>query len=359
VKVFYDARHSTLPGIGRFAIDLWSAMRELEPNAIAIIQGRHQAGWLGPQEEIVPPPTVSVRSGPFSPSDAVTLPRLLQRGRAEIFHSPHFNIPLVRRIPTVITVHDLFPLKHRKQARSALASAYYRTVMPRAIQRADRVVAVSRFAFDDIALSFPMVRPRLRMVPHGIDHDRWRPQPPEVVEHVREKLRLPETYFLYVGTAKWHKNLGTLLAALRPDLPPLVLAGPTGAELAAAADVPSCRGTVIPLGRVTDELPALYAGALAVVLPSLYESVGFTALEAMAVGIPLVSSEGAALPDTVGDAGLLVEPLDTKGWTVALERICGDAGLRRELVEAGFARVARRSWKAAAESYHEVYDELV
>jgi glycosyltransferase involved in cell wall biosynthesis len=231
--------------------------------------------------------------------------------------------------------------------------------MPRAIQSADRVVAVSQFTFDDIAETFPKVRPRLRMVPHGIDHERWRPQTQAVVESVRASLRLPETYLLYVGTAKWHKNLSTLLAALRPDFPPLVLAGPTESELAEAADVASCRGTVMPLGRVTDDLPALYAGALAVVLPSRYESVGFTVLEAMAVGTPVVSSNGGGLPDTVGDAGLLVEPFDSEAWGRALERICADAGLRRDLVRAGLARVAGRSWAAAAQRYREVYDELV
>ena len=123
--------------------------------------------------------------------------------------------------------------------------------------------------------------------------------------------------------------------------------------------MPSCQGKVIPLGRVPDDLPALYAGALAVVLPSRYESVGFTVLEAMAVGTPVVSSNGGGLPDTVGDAGLLVEPLDPEGWRLALERICADADLRRDLAQAGFARVASRSWTAAAKSYHAVYDELV
>src|SRR4051794_36723260 len=108
VRVVYDARHGALAGIGRFAIDLWRAMREVESEAIAITQAKHRAGWLGPQEQVLPPPTVSVRSGPFSPSDLVILPWLLHRERAQVFHSPHFNIPLVRRIPTVITVHDLY-----------------------------------------------------------------------------------------------------------------------------------------------------------------------------------------------------------------------------------------------------------
>src|SRR5207248_4977419 len=104
VRLVYDGRHGALAGIGRFAIDLWRAMHEVEPDAIAIIQAKHRAGWLGPQEQVLPPPTVSVRSGPFSPSELVILPWLLHRERAQVFHSPHFNIPLVRRIPTVITV---------------------------------------------------------------------------------------------------------------------------------------------------------------------------------------------------------------------------------------------------------------
>ncbi len=135
-----------------------------------------------------------------------------------------------------------------------------------------------------------------------------------------------------------------------------MLAGPTPDEVASLRATP--RGRVLALGRVPDRaLPALYTGALALLLPSLYEALGFTALEAMACGTAVIASDGGHLPDTVGDAGLLVSPLDVAAWRDALDRIAGDTDLRRRLASAGPARVAGRSWAECARGYLDVYRE--
>ena len=119
------------------------------------------------------------------------------------------------------------------------------------------------------------------------------------------------------------------------------------------------RRRVRVLGRVADrDLPALYAGAVALVLPSLYESVGFTALEAMACGTAVVSSDGGGLPTTVGDAGVLVPATDVDAWTSALVRIAGDDQLRAVNVAKGRERATARSWKRAALAYLDIYSEL-
>jgi alpha-1,3-rhamnosyl/mannosyltransferase len=176
---------------------------------------------------------------------------------------------------------------------------------------------------------------------------------------MRRRFGLPSDYLLYVGTAKPHKNLATLLAAHTPQHPPLVLAGPTFAELAAGGLEPSDRQGLHVLGRVSDgDLPLLYGGARAVLVPSLHEGFGFTPLEGMACGAPVVSSDGGALPETVGDAAMVVPARDVEAWRHALGAVTTDDDLRRRLVNAGRHHVSGRTWERCAQRYAEVYAEI-
>jgi alpha-1,3-rhamnosyl/mannosyltransferase len=173
------------------------------------------------------------------------------------------------------------------------------------------------------------------------------------VAAVLREFGLPTEYLLYVGTAKPHKNLATLACAQRALDVPLVCAGPTPAELAAAGVDPS---VVRALGRVPDRaLPPLYSGARLLAQPSLVEGCGLTPLEAMACGTPVVVSDGGALPDTVGDSGVVVPARDVEAWTDALRRVNEDETLRDELRKRGLAHVATRDWRTCARRYVAVY----
>lgn len=359
VRVVLDGRHAVFPGIGRFVVDLWAALRRLEPDAVAFTPRPGTVGWVGRLDDVLAGPTRRMRTGPFMPTEQIELPMALRAEDADVYHSPHFGMPFATRVPVVITVHDLFPYHDARHARSRFTRAYYRAVLPQAVRRADRVVAVSQYTFDDLSRTFGIGPDRLRLVRHGLDHERWRRPPDADIIAVQARYRLPDDYVLHVGAAKWHKNLDTVLRALDAGTPALVCAGPTPEEVAAHADLGTCRGTVRILGRVADDdLPALYAGASALVVPSLYEAVSFPALEAMAVGTPVIASAATALPETLGDTGILLDPYDVEAWRHSMTQIVADAGGRQRLVEAGFRRVAARDWTAAAEEYRQIYAEL-
>ncbi|MEA2645335.1 MAG: hypothetical protein QOE92_418, partial [Chloroflexota bacterium] len=299
-------------GIGRFSEGLWQGLVSRGADVVGLVPARED-GWRG--DATAPPgPTVVVRSRPFGVAEQVEVPRVVTRIGAGVYHSAHLTVPHLRRGPVVLTVHDLFPVKWPRHARSRAAAMYYRAAFPLALGRADAVVAVSPYTARMIQEVLPVPPAKLHMVEHGIDHDRWRPAPEAEIEAALAALGLQRPYVLYSGTAKWHKNLPVLLDAYRGDLPALVMAGPTSEEVAAAA--PGIENPLVrPLGRVaSDLLPAVYSGATALVLPSLHESVGFTALEAMACGVPVVASTGGCLPETVGDAGVLVPADDVAGW---------------------------------------------
>jgi len=355
--VSLDARLIGFAGVGRMIAGLWQGLVEEGAEVTGLWPAGAPRDWMGAHRAPPAGRHVAVQARPFLPAEQLRLPALLRRLGVAVHHAPYFAVPYAARVPVVLTVHDLFPYLNAANARSRATAAVYRTVVPLAIRRASRVVAVSPFTARQLTETFGLSGDRLRVIEHGVDHARWRPPAPALVAAVRARHRLPGDYLLYVGTLKRHKNLATVLAAHTGAHPPLVLAGAGSAELSAAG-LDGAPG-VLALGRVPDgELAALYAGARALVLPSLYEAVGFTALEAMACGTPVVCSDGGGLPDTVGDAGMVVPALHIEAWREALTRISGDEALRARMAAAGRALVAQRSWRAAAARYLEVYREL-
>jgi glycosyltransferase involved in cell wall biosynthesis len=174
---------------------------------------------------------------------------------------------------------------------------------------------------------------------------------------------LPDEYFLFVGTLEPRKNLRGLLEAYatlkkqEPDCPPLVLAGGVGwrvrdllANLRALSS-----SEVITLGYVPDHLiPVLYARALALVFPSFYEGFGLPALEAMASGCPVIGSNRSAIPEVLGDCGLLVDPYDSASIAAAMKRILEDASLRAQLSERGRNRARSFTWERTGRELRDV-----
>ena len=357
MRVALDARTVALPGIGRFLLGLWKGLLAEGVDVVGVWPTDPPDTWLMAQRATPPGPTIRTRWKPLRLAEQLAIPRVLGEAGASIVHAPHLPVPYLSRRPVVLTVHDLFPLRRRSNARSAVASAYYRAAFPTAVRKAARVVAVSASTAEELVSMLGVARARIDVIEHGIDLSTWRVPEPAEVDAVRTRFHLDEPFLLYVGTAKAHKNLRMLLEAQGASHPPLVIVGTTEEEL---AGVGAARSRVRALGRVSDdELRGLYAASTALLLPSWYEAVGFTALEAMACGTPVVSSNGGGLPDTVGDAAVTVDPHDVDGWRRAMARVVEDAALRDELVGRGLDRVRRRSWSDAARAYRAVYDAVV
>jgi glycosyltransferase involved in cell wall biosynthesis len=351
MRVGLDARFLGLPGIGRFTVELWRGLLDLGVEVLGLGQPWGGAGWLGQHPLLAPGPTVPLSARPFTPTEQIALRRAIDRHRIDVHHSPHLAVPYLAPVPVVLTVHDLVPLQRDGNARSRAAALAYRVLFPLALRRADVVVAVSSWTADAIGLRFPPVARKVRVIGHGIDLDQWRAPTAPSIEPVLRRLGVDRPYFLYVGTAKRQKNLPTLLAAMSEAHPTLVIAGATAAELGPTP------AHVSVLGRVSDaDLVTLYGGAVALVLPSRYEGVGLTALEAMACGTPVIASTGGALRETVGDAAILVDPMDVGGWRAALTRVAQDPDLRIRLAAAGRAHVAGQTWRIAAGAYVEAYE---
>jgi glycosyltransferase involved in cell wall biosynthesis len=269
----------------------------------------------------------------------MALPGVLRRDAIDVFLSPYYKRPLVTPCPAVITIHDLFFIGYPGRRRPI-----YDAVMTAAARLYARgaaaIIADSAHSRDAIVARLGISGARIAVIPVGLGPE-FRPTTPTPAQ--RERYGLGRAYVLYVGNFLPHKNLPRLLRAWAALPEPLrrahrlVLAGGAMAgrsEVAAQAAALGLGEGIVFAGGVEDtDLPALYGGASLVVLPSLEEGFGLPALEGMACGAPVVATCRGAVPEVVGDAGVLIDPEDERALTGALQRVLtGDvdrAALRR------------------------------
>lgn len=293
--------------------------------------------------------------------------RCASEGQAiRVLHSPDF-IPPFRfgRFARVITVHDLAFLRFPELLTPA-SQRYYGQIR-RAVQEAERVIAVSETTRRDLLeLVDARIAAKVAVIPEGVE-PAFRPLDPAWArDRVRERFGLDRPFLLFVGTLEPRKNLPRLLRAFGrfrerfgDGAPLLAVAGNRGWLSDDLESVARPLGSAVRfLGRVADDdLVALYNGAVAHVLVSLYEGFGLPALEAMACGCPTLVAEGSALVEVVGEAGVTVNPLDEVAIAEALARLWEDGGLRARLAAAGPVRAAGYSWRAVARQTEKVYRE--
>ena len=269
-------------------------------------------------------------------------------GPVDVAHGTNFVAPPARAAATVVTVHDLTPVRFPEL--STPDTRQYPGLLARALRRGAFVHTPSAAVAAEVVELLGVPAERVVAVHHGV--------PPVAAGDpvVGRRLAGAERYVLALGTIEPRKDLPSLLAAFDavaaalPDLR-LVVAGPDGWGTSAFEDAlarTAHRGRVVRLGWVEDpERGALLHGAWAYAYPSLYEGFGFPPLEAMAAGVPVVATTAGALPEVLGDAARMVEPGDVDALAAALLRL-DDAGERTALVQRGHRRVAAFSWDDCA-----------
>ena len=272
------------------------------------------------------------------------LRRALRRERPDVVFIPSHVLPLALGLKSVVTIHDV---GHRREPRAYTSGArwYLEASTRYAARRATRLIAVSQSTADDLVRYYGVSGGRITVVHSGIGRQ-FTSQSAARVSDVTRRLRISGPYFLYVGRNHPRKNLPMLRRAFavargRGLDASLVIAGP-GHDPASSERV-----RVLPYVPA-DDLPALYAGAVALTLPSRFEGFGFPALEAMRCGTAVIASNAGALPEIIGSAGILLSPDDAGAWSQAMLELAADPDLQRRLIAAGTARSADFTWEAAA-----------
>jgi glycosyltransferase involved in cell wall biosynthesis len=294
-------------------------------------------------------------------------PRVLRLRQFDLLHSPSFVIPLHCPCPTVVTIHDLtyliFPEHFNSRWRTYVSSS-----MPSVLKSTSAVICVSEHTKQDLLKYYDVPATKVHVVYNGVDHARFRPGI-ALDRRWQEIVGLREDYLLAVGSLSHRKNIPTLLRAIahlrsvgRWGRRQLVLAGAESPGLPGADAIHSdirdldLSSVTVLAGHVPDAyVPALYANATVLAVPSLYEGFGLTVLEGMAAGVPVVASNASCIPEIAQDAALLFPPGDERALANAIQDVFDRPSLAKDLRERGLARAAHFSWQRAASETAAIY----
>ena len=281
-------------------------------------------------------------------------------GRPDLVHVLYPSCPVPARAPSVYTVHDLMPLKSPEWF-PAKERRMFRKAVANAAKTAVSLIADSHSVAEEVRDHLGVEPSRVHVVPLGISGAFAARQSPETVDATCSRYGVsPGDYVISVGAVSARKNLKPVVRAVASVSDSrLVLAGPMG--LGGEDVVEEIRRLRVgDRVRMTgwlarEELVALVSGATAIAHPSLDEGFGITPLEAMAAGIPAVVSDRGALPETVGDAAIVVDADDVDRWVEAMGRLRDDTVFRSELINRGLARAGEFTWARTAQMTVEVY----
>jgi glycosyltransferase involved in cell wall biosynthesis len=375
IGIDYTAAVRQGGGIGRYTRNLIRALAELDLESeytLFVAGGRAKADELGSS-----PGNFRVRSVPLSDRwlhilwQRLRLPVPIQvvTGPLDLFHSPDFVLPPLRRVPAILTVHDLSFLRVPQFFVPGFRQ-YLEGAVSRAVRRARHILADSESTRRDLMELMAVEPERVTVLYPGVEA-RFQPvQDAEALSQVRARYDLPERFVLSVGTLQPRKNFaglveafGCLLAA-KKDVPgmkdlQLVVVGGRGwmfEDVVSQVQRLGLAERVHFPGFVDDEdLPALYNLAAAFAFPSWYEGFGLPVLEAMACGVPVIAANNSSLPEVVGEAGLLIDASDTEALAAGLMRLLTDEDLRAKLVPAGRQQASPFNWGRAAQQLLAVY----
>jgi len=290
---------------------------------------------------------------------------LPSRLRGSLLFSPSNTGPLAVA-NQVVTLHDVVPLDHPEWLNQTFA-AWYRVVIPRLVRKVRHVITISEFTKSRILDSTGIAPEKITVIPNGVDK-RYYPRESNEIEEMRLQLQLPSSkYILSLGTLEPRKNLKTLVAAwsrIQHDIPDdiwLVIAGNTGGgNVFQQIEVLDFVPRTHLCGHVPDSLlPALYSGAWAFAYLSSYEGFGLPPLEAMASGTPVITGNRTALPEVVGDCGLLVDPFDVDAVSGGLRQLVCDGNARSLFSEKGLKRAQKFSWANTAACTHHLLNQFM
>lgn len=340
-RIGIDARLLRAFGMGTYMSQLLRALAELGGEEEYVVFARTEDRDLVPERFEV----VEANVPPYTIREIADMTRLTARGRLDLLHVPQLIVPFTS-VPVVATLFDAIPFHYAlPNPRGMLYVAF---MMQWAAMRAVRVLTISHAARADLLEAFHCDSDKIVVTHLGVDDPFF-----DAVGGA-----LPFRYFIFSGRDAKHKNLPALLAAFElvrrrdPQLR-LVLAG---ARHERYAGLP---GVIVP-GFVPDhELAALYAGSIALVMPSFMEGFGLPPLEAMAAGTAVITSTARALKEVTGDAALHVDPRSPDELAEAMWRLASDPELRGALVRRGQVHTRLFSWRRCAEQTRAVYREVL
>ena len=360
----FDARLIGALGIGRYISGLLPELAQLLGRRLTVLAHRPDAAivraHIGGEPELL-----TVNAQPYRLAEQSLLPLSLRRADLDLIHFPHYNLPLIKPVHFVVTVHDLFPFQFPEIHSGPLPRAVNQMLMRNAVRRAERIITPSVATALAVKANFPGSADRVLSIPEAAD-DRFqaaRNAEGEAAWQMRLKIRPP--YVFYLGQWKAYKNLPMLLEAFK-----LVRATHPNAQLVIAGDDPRHpevrklaaglpEGSVVLPGRLPESaVPDLYRGAAVVVLPSKAEGFGLPVIEAMACGVPVVCSDLPVLHELADGVATFCDPHDPGAFARAIEQIL-DAPSTTRARQLGIERAKGFTWERSARQTVAAYESAL
>ena len=364
-------------GSGQYLVHLLKALAEVDQ--------RNEYVLLGPQSlqqesntphrfpyQVKPVPAFAGRNENIEKLvwEQFTCPAAAREAGADLLHVPYFAGPLVPRTPTVVTIHDVIPLRLPLYRAGSRVGAYMRLVA-RAAHSATLIITISQHAKKDMIDALKLPPERIRVIYEAAGEE-YRPiTDPTVLAVARARYGLGERYILYLGGLDQRKNVPQLVRAFAHLQRQM---GDSGLQLFIAGNPDRQQGPLFPdprpiasglgmEGQIVyrfieeEDKPAIYSRASVFVFPSLYEGFGLPPLEAMSCGTPVICSNRTSLPEVVGDAAISLDPDDIQAMAEAMCSVLTNAGLAAELRARSLQQATRFSWHKTAQETAAAYGE--
>jgi len=291
------------------------------------------------------------------------IPHVLKLYRLDVYHNPANIIPLFYFSKSILTIHDLAIYKNSEWFPDHQYFTKWITI-PLSIKKAKKIIAVSENTKNDIINIFNIKPEKVEVIYEGVEDFNQL-----VIDEasIRAELKIPKPYFLYLGTLEPRKNLARLIEAFDLFLRKnndfrLILAGKKGWKyepIFQTIEQLGLKDKVLDIGYVnTEEKVYLLRNSFAFVFPTLYEGFGLPILEAMNLGVPIITSNISSIPELVIDNAVLVDPYNVNSIADGLIKLKNDDKLREQLVAKGRGIAKSFSWEACAKKTLEIYKSL-
>jgi glycosyltransferase involved in cell wall biosynthesis len=320
---------------------------------------------------------VELKGGSYPLWEQVALPKAAAKQGCQLLHCTSNTAPIFCNIPLVVTLHDIIYMESSAMdiVRSGgsnyqkFGNIYRRLIVPKLVRKSKKIITVSNFEKDCIGKFFGMqTDSRLTTVYNGVSEYFQPVTDAGILKTVKEKYNLPDNYVFFLGNTHPKKNTKGTLAAFSQFLKQtgsdmkLVMIDYDRTELEKLlqeiGDAELMNNIVLTGYIVNQDLPAIYAQSQLFLYPSLRESFGIPLIEAMACGVPVITSNTSSMPEIAGDAAILIDPYNPDEITAAMIKVFNGNNLRTTMINDGMAQAAKFSWKAMAQDVLKIYNEI-
>jgi len=319
---------------------------------------------------------VKLEGGFYPKWEQIALAKAAQKEGCQILHCTSNTAPIYCKIPLVVTLHDIIYmessylkiLKGSATSYQKFGNIYRKIVVPRILKKCKKIITVSHFEKNRIGEFFGMKNdPRLTAVYNGVSQHFIPITDKNELQRVKLSYKLPEHFIFFLGNTDPKKNTkGALIAfsdfiKTNPEYKLVMLDYDLNELNSLLNEIgnPSLINSIVLTGYVVNtDLPAIYSQCKVFLYPSLRESFGIPMLEAMACGVPVITSNTSSMPEVAGDAAFIIDPYKPDEITAALQTLITDENLRTTLINKGIARAKEFTWKAMAKSVLSIYKEI-